>query len=255
MGNDSPLLTQGLQPGKTAGNAFENMQDRLDHAKTSRERDSIYAAAAVALADRGDARAQDLADKFDNSDRRAQVRRYVDFEFVKLAIRRKEGSEVGRLAKTGQLTHMQRVWAYTQAARLLMNSERPRSLKFLEEAADEARRIGPDNPDRARSLICVATQFVAADRVRTWEIMGEAVRAANSAEKFTGENAQLRFPIATKSGLKISSVGGEDFGLSGVMRSLAKDDLDRSIDLAKSFKNDAPRATAILAIGNTILKR
>jgi hypothetical protein len=255
IGNDSPLLTQGLKPKETADNAFENMQDRLDHAKTTQERDSIYADAAAALGSQGDSRAQDLADKIDDSDRRAQVRQYVDFEFVRLAITKKDASEAARLAKAGQLTHTQRAWAYTQAARLLMNSERPRSLEFLEKAADEARRIDGDKPDRALLLIGVARQFVTADRVRAWEITDEAVKAANSAENFTGENVQLTFPLWTKSGPKFPSIGGEDFGVSGVVRSLTKDDLYRSIDLAKSFKNDAPRANAILAVASAVLEK
>lgn len=253
---ENSLLTQGIQPEETAGNALKKMQDRLDHAKTSKERDAIYAEAAAALANQGDARAQDLADKIDDSDRRAEVHRYVDFKLVQLAIGKKEPSEAARLAKAGELTHMQRVWAYTQAARLLMNSERARSLEFLGEAADEARRIDVSNHDRARSLIAVATQFVTADRVRAWEIMGEAVKAANSAEKFTGENLQLTFSLlATRSGVKLTDVRAEDFGLSGVLRALTKDDLYRSIDLAKSFKNDAPRATATLAIASAVLEK
>ncbi|MDQ1640534.1 MAG: hypothetical protein QOF62_3873 [Pyrinomonadaceae bacterium] len=254
-GSDSSLLTKGLQPAGTADNAFENMQYRLDHAKTTRERDSIYADAAALLGSQGDARAQDLADKIDNSDRRAQLRRYVDFELVRFVIRKKEPSEVARLAKAGQLTHTQRAWAYVQAARLLMNSERARALQFLEDAADEARRIKGDDADRACLLISVATQFVRADHVRAWEIMSEAVEAANSAEGFTGENMQLRFPIATKDGVKISSIGGEEFALVGVLRSLTKEDLDRSIDLAKSFKNVAPRANATLAIASALLDK
>ncbi len=253
--NNNPLLNQGLQPEESTGNALEKMQERLDHAKTSRERDSIYEAAAVALASQGDARAQDLADKIDDSDRRAQVRRYVDFELIRLAIKRKQAAEASRLAQDGQLTHTQRVWAYTQVARLLMNSQRSRSLEFLEMAANEALRIDKDDPDRARSLIGVATQFVSADRVRAWEIMGEAVKAANSSDKFTGETVHFHVPLMTKSGLKITSIGAEGFGLSDVLRSLAKDNLYRSIDLAKSFKNESPRATAILAIASAMLEK
>jgi hypothetical protein len=254
-GVDSSLLTNGLRPEETAGNALEKMQGRLDHAKTSRERDLIYADAAVTLASQGDAHAQDVADRIDDSDRRTQVRQYVDFEFVQLAIRKKEALEVARLAKGGQLTHTQRAWAYTQAARLLMNSQRQRALGFLEEAADEARRIDGDAPDRTVLLIGVATQFVTADQVRAWEIMSEVVKTANSTEKFTGGNVQLTFPMATKSGVKFTSIGGKDFGLSEVLRSLTKVDLYRSVDLAKSFKNDAPRAVATLAIASAVLEK
>lgn len=210
----------------------------------------------MALASQGDAHAQVLADKIEDADRRTQVRRYVDFQFVQLAIKKKQAPELARLAKVGQLTHPQRAWAYTQAAQLLINSERPRSLEFLEEAADEARRIDAADPDRARALIGVATQFVTADHVRAWEILAEAVKSANSADKFTGENVQLNFSIlATRSGIKISSVSAEGFGLSGVIRSLTQEDLNRSIYLAKSFKNDAPRAAATLAIARSVLER
>ena len=255
-GDDSSLLVNGLRPEETGRNALEKMQDRLDHAKTSRERDSIYADAAVTLANQGDPHAQDVADRIDDSDRRTQVRQYVDFEFVQLAIRKKEALEVARLAKGGQLTHTQRAWAYTQAARLLMNSQRQRALGFLEEAADEARHVDGDDPDRTVLLIGVATQFVTADRVRAWEIISEVVKAANSTEKFTGERSELTFlMMATKSGVKFTRIGGKDFGLSEMLRSLTKVDLYRSVDLAKSFKNDAPRAVATLAIASAVLEK
>lgn len=255
MDSDSSLLTKGLQSEETGDNGLKNLQDRLDHAKTTTERDSVYADAAVALGSQGDSRAQDLADKIDKADRRAQVRSYVDFELVRFAIRKKEPSEIIRLAKAGQLTHTQRAWAYIQAARLLTNSDRTRSLQMLEDAVDEARRVDKDNADRASLLISVATQFLTADHVRAWEIMGEVVEAANAAEGFTGENVQLSFPIATRDGIKISSIGGEEFALTGVLRSLVKDDLYRAIDLAKSFKNVAPRANATLAIARAMLEK
>ncbi len=256
QGDDSSLLVNGLRPDETGRNVLEKMQDRLDHAKTSRERDSIYADAAVTLANQGDPHAQDVADRIDDSDRRTQVRQYVDFEFVQLAIRKKEALEVARLAKGGQLTHTQRAWAYTQAARLLMNSQRQRALAFLEEAADEARHVDGDDPDRTVLLIGVATQFVTADRVRAWEIISEVVKAANSTEKFTGERSELTFlMMATKSGVKFTRIGGKDFGLSEMLRSLTKVDLYRSVDVAKSFKNDAPRAVATLAIASAVLEK
>ena len=104
-------------------------------------------------------------------------------------------------------------------------------------------------------LIGVATQFVTADRIRAWEMMGEVVKAANSTETFTGENAQISSFMNTNSGVKFTRIGGKDFSLSGVLRSLIQDDFYRSIDLAKSFKNEAPRATATLAIASAVLEK
>lgn len=247
-------LKQGFQTDEPSESMLERMQDKLDHARSSRERDLIYADVAAMLASQGDARAQDFAQKIEDSGRRGQVRQYVDFELVRFALREKKPSEATRRVASDQLTYPQRAWAYIKTAQLLMGSERQSALELLEEAANQARRIEPEDPNRARLLIGVATQFFNADRIRAWEIMGEVVKAANNSAKFNGENVELHFPFVTKSGLRITSVGGADFGLSGVLRSLAKDDLYRSIDLAKSFKNDAPRAVAVLAIASSLLE-
>ena len=255
LNDDTPLLTQGFQTDETTSSMLEPMQDRLDHAKSSRERDLIYADAAAILANQADNPAQDQAQKIEESVRRAQVGRYVDFELVRFALRKKKVSEAVRLAASQHITNSQRAWAYTEAAQLLMDSERQRGLELLDDAANQARRIEPEDPNRARLLIGVTIRTLTVDSVRAWEIMEEAVKAANNSEKFSGENVELHFPFATKSGLKIVSIGGADYGLTGVMRSLARDDLYRSIDVAKSFKNDGPRAMAVLAIASSLLQK
>jgi hypothetical protein len=71
VGDENSLLTQGVQPRRNLGDILETMQDRLDHARTSFERDGIYEEAAAVLASDGDVRAQDLADKIDKAERRA----------------------------------------------------------------------------------------------------------------------------------------------------------------------------------------
>jgi tetratricopeptide (TPR) repeat protein len=254
LNDESPLLKQGFQTDVT-GSSVESMQERIDHAKSSRERDRIYADAAVTLASRSDNRAQEFAQKIEDPDRRAQVLRYVDFELVRFALLEKKFSQAIRLAASEHLSHSQRSWAFMQAARLIMDSGPQGALELLEKAANEAGRIEAEDPNRTRLLIGVASQIFSVDRVRAWEIMGEVVKAANNSERFNGDNVELHFPFATKSGVRIISVGGADFGLSGALRSLAKDDLYRSIDLAKEFKNDAPRAIALLAVASSLLEK
>ena len=255
LNDESPLLKQGFQTDATESSVLETMQEQIDHAKSSRERDRIYADVAVTLASRGDSRAQEFAQKIEDSDRRTQVLRYVDFELVRFALLMKRFSETIRLAASEHLSHSQRAWAFMQAAQLIKDSGPQRALELLEKAANEARRIDTQDPIRTSLLIGVASQIFSDDRVRAWEIMGEVVKAANNSERFSGENVELRFPFATKSGLRITSVGGADLGLSGALRSLAKDDLYRSIDLAKGFKNDAPRAIALLAVASSLLEK
>jgi hypothetical protein len=253
--DDDFLMNQGIQPEASLSKALENMQDRLDHATSSRERDAIYTDAAAALASHGDARAQDLADKIDNVEWRARVREYVDLCLVQFAIRKKDAVSIARLARAGVLSHTQRAWAYTQAARLLMKSQRPRALDLLEEALAEAQRIEADDSNRAHMLIGVATQFLTSDQVRAWEIMGEAVKAANAVEEFSGEDVELNFALATASGLKFIQIGGAEFSLGRVVRLLTREDLIRTTELAKGFKSDAPRAVATLGIAAAALEK
>ena len=252
--DDNKLLDLGLRQ-ETTSEQLDKLQDRLDRAGTSRERDGILADAALALADQGDTRAQDLADRIADSARRAQVREYVDLIFVRLAIRKKDAMEIARLARTGQLNHAQRAWAYTQAGRVLVDSKRQNALEFLEQAAAEARRVDGQNSDRASLLIGVARQFATADIVRAWEIMGEVVKVANSVPDFNGEPTQLTFPLLTKRGVNITSIGGEEFGLAGVLQLLTKQDLYQSLSLAKSFTNEAAKAAATLAVARSALEK
>jgi len=249
--SESPFITQGLK-NDDVPDVLQKMQDRIDHARTSRERDEIYAAAAVTIAAQGDIRARDLADKIDDSNRRSQVRQFVDFQFVQLAVRKKAASETVRLAEAGQLSHSQRALAYTQAARLMMDLERDRALQLLEMAADETARVDGNQVDRAILYLGIAKQFVANDESRAWAVVDNVVKAANLTEDFTGDN-NLFFSIGTRSGIKRMAFGGDDFSLSSVLRLLAKSDLYRSISLAKGFKHEAPRAAAILSIASAIL--
>ncbi|MCA1577055.1 MAG: hypothetical protein LC794_06790 [Acidobacteria bacterium] len=250
--NDNPLLTQGIRDEEPR-DLLEGLQDRIDHAKTPRERDALYATAAVTLAARGDVKAHDFADKIDDPKRRSQVHEFIDLQLIQLAIGKKEASEAVRFAETGQLTHTQRAFAYTQAARILVDSKRETGLELLEKAADEAMRIENGSVDRAVLLVGIAMQLTTADRSRAWEIMGHAAKAANASDTFTGED-WIRFSVPSTRGVKTIGIGGEHFSLFRVFQLLAKDDLYRSIELTKSFRNDTPRATSILAIASAVLK-
>ena len=52
------------------------------------------------------------------------------------------------------------------------------------------------------------------------EIIEEVVKAANATERFTGENVERHSLMMTETGLRTTDFGGEEFGLSGVRRSL-----------------------------------
>ena len=259
-------VPQGLQSGENraisagitpdgGGDPVERMQNRLDRARTSEERDMIYADVAVALAAKNDPRARDLVDKIEDSEMRKRVRAYIDFQAVQSAIQERNAAEAARIAKAGELTSIQRVWGYTRAASLLLPTDRARALELLDAAGVEARRIGGGDPDRARALIAVATGLVPADRVRAWETIDEAIKAANSAEGFTGEDSQVGARLQTRMMVMATNASAEDFDLLGAFRALAREDLLRAVQLAKTLTGESPRAVATLAIARSVLEK
>lgn len=252
---ENRAVTRGITPDDTSSDPKQRMQERLDRAKTSDERDVIYADYAVALAGKGDVLGRELVDKIEDTELRKQVRAHTDFQWAQFAIRNKDAEEAARTAKNGDLTGIQRVWTYTRAARLLLDSDRSRATQFLDDAATEARRISSSDPDRARALVAVATVLAEVDRVRTWETVSEVIKAANSAEGFTGEDSSISARLQTRQMVEVTNVAAEDFDLHGAFKWLARDDLLRSIEQAKSFTAETPRAVATLAIARSVLEK
>lgn len=250
LGDD---LTRGLVPDDSRDPVQESLDD-AGRATDPRERDLAYFRAAQAAAFKGDARARDYADKIEDADLRRQVRGFIDFALLNRAVTdKKDGMEVLRLASTGELTPVQRTWAYTEAARLLAKDDRPRALEALEAAANSAKGIDAEDPDRVRSTVAVATRFFEFDRNRAWEIMGEAVKAANAAPEYTGADAGLAARIQTPGQRSTINFPAPAFDLTGVFQTLAKDDMPRAVALAQTFTGESPRAIATLAIARSVL--
>ena len=252
---ENRAVSVGIQPESSEGDPLQRMQERLDRASKSDDRDAIYADYAVALTQDGDPRGKDLVDKIENTELRKSVKAYTDFQLVQVAIRNKDVAEIARLVKSGELTSIQKVWALTSGAKLVIATERSRAADMLEEALAESRRISASDPDRARALTAVAVGFGELDRVRSWEILGEVVKAANSAEAYTGEDSRISSRLQTKFMVVMNNSTAEDFDLLAVFRHLARADLLRAIQLAKTFTGEAPRAVATLAIARSVLEK
>lgn len=251
---ENRAVTVGIQPESSEGDPYQRMQERLDHASRSEDRDAIYADYAVALIETGDPRARDLVDKIENTELRKSVKAYTDFQLAQAAIRNKDADAAVRMVKTGDLTSIQKVWALTSAAKLVVAAERSRAVDLLEEALAESRRISGSDPDRARALTAVAVGLAEIDRVRAWETLSEVVKAANGAEDFTGEDSRISARLQTKFMTVMTNSSAEDFDLLSAFRHLARADLMRAIQLAKTLTGEAPRAVATLAIARSVLE-
>jgi len=250
---DNDVMRRGIRPEEEPEDTEQSLLEQIGRAKTSAERDQLYMELTMRTLERGDPRARDFVEKLEDADLRKQARPYVDGSLVMRYIEKKKVEEAIALARSGELTHFHRVWALSQVARQLGESDRQRAIDLVDEAATEARRIGGSDADRPRALIGVANAFYPLDRNRAWEIVGEAVRAANSVEGFTGEDSRLMLRLQTPNMNSMQTNSTENFDLPSMFQTLTREDYQRAVGLAQNFSADAPRATALIAIAREVL--
>lgn len=252
--SDDDALSEGIRPPPSSGDREKALRDRIVRAKTSEARDSLYVELASLYADDGDLKARDFIDKIDDAELRKQARSFIDAMLIIWAIDKKEPDRILDLVRTAEVTHLQKSWSMLQAAKLLVKTDREKSLTVLEEASLEARRIENSDPDRPRALMAVANVWLLAEPAKAWDATYEAIKAANSAEGFTGEDGQMRISLRTKTMGSVRSSTTPDFNVGGIFTELARNDYERSVELARVFEREAPRASASIAIARAILE-
>jgi len=78
------LLTEGIRPENFSAEVGD-IEEQLGRAKSSKERDEIYAATAARIAPTGNKRAREFADSIDESRLRKNIKNYVDLELIPTA--------------------------------------------------------------------------------------------------------------------------------------------------------------------------
>jgi hypothetical protein len=91
------------------------------------------------------------------------------------------------------------------------------------------------------------------DITRVWDATFDAVKAANSAQAFTGEDGELVLKFQGKGYSSVNTNDVQEFDLEGIFRDLAGYDYDRAVELARGFEREGPRAVATIAIARAIL--
>ena len=251
--DDDGLSQRGLAPDQNPADREKALLDRIDRAKTPAERNAIYLQLATINANQGDLRARDFVEKIDDSELRDKARPYIDMTLALNVVEKKDTEKTLNIARTGELSHIQRVWVLTQAVKQMPKSEREKALEIVAEAAAAARRIEPSDADRPRALIAVANVMMTLDAPRGWEALPEIAKAANSAEGFTGEDGRLMIRLQSPSMTSMRTSTVEDFNLTGIFKTLTQENYTEAVALARNFEGQAPRATAVISIARTIL--
>lgn len=250
---DDAWIGKGLKPEQPAAEREQALLDRIDRAKTSAERDSLYIQLAFLAANRGDMRARDFVSKLEDSQLRAQLQVFVDSSLANVLIERKLPDEALDLIQKGDLPHIHKAWVMTECAKILAKTDRDKALELIDLAINEARRLEPSDSALPRALFAVANAVKVIDRSRVWEATFDAVKAANSAEGFTGEDGELVIKFQSKGQASLRNKYVEDFDLNGIFSYLAVEHYDRAVELARGFQTEGPRAVATIAIADAIL--
>jgi len=253
---DDPLFTRGIVPEAANRDRVQDALDRLARAKTSDERDRVYFQAAMAASGKDYERARELADKIEETELRKQLYAFLIFDAMHQAINDKKPDDALRLARSQELTNVQRAWGLTEIGRLLAKTEPDRAAEMLDTASAEARRMDQSSPDRVRMLVAIVTQFQKVDNARAWEMMSEVIKAANSLSEFSGEDGELTMRVEFKGGgAMTNNFNVDSFDLTGLFTALAEEDFNRAADLPKGFTGESPRAVATLAVARSVLNK
>ena len=251
---DDDWLNKGVKPDKPAADQEQALLDRIERAKTSAERDSLYIQLAFLATRKGDMRARDFVSKVEDSDTRKQGQSYIDGSLAIYFVKKKVTDQALELVQKGDLTHIQKAWVLTECAKILAKTDREKALELVDEAANEARRIDGSDPALPQALIAVANALKVVDAPRVWDATFDAVKAANSADGFTGEDGEMVFKFQSKSSSSVHTNDVPEFDLDGIFRDLAEQDYDRAVELARGFQAEGPRAVATIAIARAILE-
>src|SRR5829696_2714984 len=247
-------LTRGIVPEDPNRDRVGDTLSRLDRAKTAEERDMVYVDAVMDAMRQKDPRVEEFLGKIEDTDMRQKLRAFVDMDAAREAVNERNTTEALRIARGNTLTSIQRAWVLTEAARLLSKNEPGRAVEILDEALTEAKeRIDPASRERASALVAVATQLYELDRARTWEVMHEVVKAANAAKEYTGEDGRIGMRFQSKGMSMSSSNTVQSFDLTDIFTKLAREELQRAADLARTFAGEAPRSFATLAVARAVL--
>jgi hypothetical protein len=252
---ESEWTQKGIGPEKSVAEQEQSLLDQIDHARTSDERDQLYFKLALLALSKDDVKARDYVSKIDESEFRKRAQAWVDWGLAIGAIRKKKIETALELTRVGDLTHIQRVWLLTQTAKLLAKTDHEKALSLLDDASSEIRRIENVDLDRPRGLLAIANALTLVEPSRAWDAVFDAVKAANSAEGFSGEDGALTQTIRTTDAIRVSPNAVPDFDIEGIFGKLASDDYDRVVQLARGYQGEAPRANATIAIARSVLNQ
>lgn len=250
-----PMLRVGFASANQSTDELANILDQIGNATSSAERDTLYVKAIRQELAKSDRRIREFAEKIENEGLREQARSFTDLAAVRMALSNNDVEACLEIIRKGYLQSLHRVWAISEVAKLIRKTDPQTAVDLLNDAETEAHRIDKGDPNRVYALACVAASFFAVERVRSWAIATDIVKAANAISGFTGEDATLSARLRTRNVIAMINVDEPSFIMSNFFALLASDDLQLAMSITNGLAEDPARATSSLALARAVLER
>jgi hypothetical protein len=250
---DDEWVRKGISPESAPAEQEHPLLEEVERAGNSDERDQLYFKLALLALGKDDGAAHDYVDKIADTAFRRRGRAWLDWDMVMRAVESKKVNAAMELARGGELTPIQRVWVWTRVAKLLSDNDRDKASALLDDALSEVRLIERTDAYRARGLLAVANALRPLDPTRAWDVLADAIEAANAVEGFTGEGGVIALTVNSKSQILKKTDAVPEFNIEGAFGEAAKADFDRAAHMARSFKGEAARVNAIITISRVVI--
>jgi hypothetical protein len=248
------FINAGFESKKNEGDS-DDILSQIERARTTRERNELYAVAAHKAALKNDPKARELADKIDDAEYRKSVRSFVDVVLINKAKEKRDADRALQLTRSAELSHFQRVWAYTEIAALLGDSAQEQAINLIIQAIEEAGRIEHSSIENPEARTAIASAAMKVDQGRTEDMLLDVIKAGNNSDTFTGEETSFTVDFRARSNIARVIISAPSISLANLFAALAKSDLRRAATIAEGIKAESPRAVALLAAAGPVLSK
>lgn len=195
--------------------------------------------------------AREFASHISDGDYRQGLGELIDYKDAMSAI---EKGDLGRAeVLAGHLTEDRPSLVYYKLASQWFERKEPsRAQIFVDQAASKAAKIS-DPASRAKVYANLAMGLAKFDPVRSFEFAEAAVKAANSADNFKVSSGSLTFEIKKGGETRETYSFASGILLTTLAAELAKHDLFRTLELARSLQPVGSRALMVISACKSVL--
>jgi hypothetical protein len=244
---------------------LRSQADRLSRATDPAERERIaIIMVRTAVRNKYWDRARRAAAEIEDVERRRAALTFIQVQQIKdinaaYADEKEDDFEsVVKFVREADVPPFARAWGLAQASVIAARKRNAQTTQtiagLINEAESYAARVPQGTPERVAAYAAVTTAAARVDAARAWSLLRELVKAANSVEDFTGEEASFELGADESLSNETStrfSVESEAFRLDGIFATMARLDFDKALAESRALDGDVPQAFATIAVART----